>query len=190
LAIAYINHGYWYYVTGEIPERKDPAKTDQKILEQYDIGISKWARARRKKAGLANLQYLRYQRFFVILATSGKHVFFENEPNFKDVRKEPIKFRGYSIGYGFGQGKWHPSVRIELSRYKELKAYFEDIATHRSVDNLIKEFQSLRLLGYAPVRWQMFNILRAVNRKRKVTGFELVPYEAVHFKRPQVRPFD
>ena len=34
LAIAYINHGYWFYVTRTIPERKDLAKTDRKIIEQ------------------------------------------------------------------------------------------------------------------------------------------------------------
>jgi len=51
LAVAYINHGYWYYVTGNIPEHKDVEKVDRKLLEKYNIAISKWARARRKQQG-------------------------------------------------------------------------------------------------------------------------------------------
>ena len=189
-AISYVQHGYWFYVKGTIPDRKDPIKTDQKIIGQYQIGISKWARARRKQSGKANLQYLRYQNFFVIVATKGRNEFFEKENQVKDIRKTPLKFAGYSIGYRFGQGRFHASVRLELSRYKDLKAYFESRACHLSIDNLMREFQSLKLLGYAPVRWQMFNILRAVNRKRDLMGYEHVPKEAVYFVRYQVKPFE
>ncbi len=120
LAVAYIGHGYWYYVMGEIPAKKDPARTDRKIIEQYGVVLSKWARARRKQSGLANLQYLRHGHFFILVATAGRNEFFEKEPVIKDVRDEPIKFAGYSIGYGYGQGRWHPTVRIELRRYREL----------------------------------------------------------------------
>ena len=35
LAVAYINHGYWYYVTGSIPEHKDVQKVDEKLIEKY-----------------------------------------------------------------------------------------------------------------------------------------------------------
>ncbi|MFO1487666.1 MAG: hypothetical protein U1F65_04230 [Verrucomicrobiota bacterium] len=49
LAVGYISNGYYFYVTGVIPEQKDPANTDRKILEGYGIGVSKWIRARRKK---------------------------------------------------------------------------------------------------------------------------------------------
>ena len=56
LAVNYVARGYCFYVTGTIPEGKDPAKTDRKIIEQYGIDISKWARARRRKEGKANIQ--------------------------------------------------------------------------------------------------------------------------------------
>ncbi len=80
LAVAYVTHGYWFYVRGEIPERKDPAAVDQKLIERYGIAISKWARARRKRQGLANMQYLRHERTFVLLATKGQHEFFGKRP--------------------------------------------------------------------------------------------------------------
>ncbi len=33
LAVAYVRHGYWFYVKGEIPARKDPQKVDAKLME-------------------------------------------------------------------------------------------------------------------------------------------------------------
>ena len=47
------------------------------------------------------MQYLRYDRVFVILATHGKQHFFQDEP-FHDIREDPITFHGYSIGCGKG----------------------------------------------------------------------------------------
>ena len=72
LAVAYVANGYWFYVTGRVPDHKDPATVDAKIIRQYGIAVSKWTRTRRKRAGQANLQYLRYDRFFVIMATHGR----------------------------------------------------------------------------------------------------------------------
>src|SRR5262249_39364654 len=68
LAVHYMGHGYLFFVTGNIPEGKDPARTDAKILAQYPVALSRWAKARRKRAGLGNVHYMRYGRFFVILA--------------------------------------------------------------------------------------------------------------------------
>ena len=79
LAVGCVANGYYYYVTGVIPSNKPPAKTDCKILAAYDIDVSKWTRARRKRAGQANVQYLRYGRFYVIIATHGVQPFFSAE---------------------------------------------------------------------------------------------------------------
>ncbi len=51
LAVGYIAHGYYFYVRGHIPDHKDPAATDHKIIAQYAIDLSKWSRSRRKKGG-------------------------------------------------------------------------------------------------------------------------------------------
>jgi hypothetical protein len=100
LSVAYIGRGYLFYVGGDIPEGKDPRSADRKPIAKYGIGIGKTARARRKAAGLANVQYLRYVRFFVLLATHGKHVFFEEERKFiPDAREAAIKFGGYAVSY-------------------------------------------------------------------------------------------
>ncbi len=65
LACAYLRHGYVYFVRGEVPMGKDPRAVDAKLIGLHGIAVSKWQRARRKRAGLANLQYLRLGRTFV-----------------------------------------------------------------------------------------------------------------------------
>jgi len=187
LAVAYVGHGYWFYVIGEIPERKDPRGVDEKLIEKYGLGIGKATRARKKAAGLANIQYLRYRRAFVLLATPGKHPFFEEERKFiRDAREMPIKFAGYSISYRAG----HPHVRIEQCRYLELKGYLAEIAVHRTKERLEEEFRRLSFEPYAPVRSQLFGVLREVNRRRQMAQFEPVPASCIRVRRRVVGPFE
>jgi hypothetical protein len=187
LAVAYVGHGYFFYATGEIPERKEPRDVDARIIEKYGIAIGKAARARRKAAGLANLQYLRFGRRFVLLATHGRHVFFEQERQFiRDVREVPIKFAGYAISYRSG----HPHVRIEQERYLELKALLGELAVHRSREWLEAQFRRLPFEPYAPVRTQLHTILREINRRRGLARFEVLPASAIRVRRRVVGPFD
>jgi hypothetical protein len=121
LAVSYVKNGYWFYVSGTVPDKKDPRETDQKILKQYGIEVSKFTRARRKKAGAANLHYLRHGRFFVILATHGKHPFFTQERAcIRDARETPIRYEGYSVSFRAGSA----CVRLDRGTYLNLKAYF------------------------------------------------------------------
>ena len=186
LAVSYIRNGYFFYVTGCIPDRKDPRAVDRKFAELYDLSASKWARARRKRAGGANLQYIRFERFFIILATLGVHpLFSEERDTIRDARRVPIKYAGYSVGYRGGRA----SVRIDRGTELNLKAYFEDIATKRPADVLRRQLLGLPFSPYAPVRSQLFAILRAVNRARQVAGQEPVPNTAIRVRRVPVKTF-
>ena len=190
LAVSYIAHGYWFYVTGRIPEPKDPAAIDRKLIERYGLEVSKFTRARHKRLGQARVQYLRYDRFFVLIATHGEHSFFTAEAGqIRDVRQAPVHFQGYTIGCRHGQGQWHPSVRIEREVHRELKARCVAIALQRSVEELWREFQAIPFEPYAPVRDQLHSILRAVNRRRHAAGLEPVPFAALRWRRRLVRPF-
>lgn len=189
LAVGYVARGFYFYTTGTIRPSKDPAAVDAKLIDRYGIDVSKWQRARRKRAGIANLQYLRHERFFVIVATHGTHQFFGDEP-FRDIREDPIKFHGYSIGCGKGaDGRWHASVRIHADVYRGLKAFFLDLATHRSAEQLAGEFRRIRFAPFARVRRQMLNLLRAVNRARKTAGLEAVPISALRLRRRPIKVF-
>lgn len=187
LTVSYISRGYWFYVTGCVPEGKDPDLVDAKLVERYGIAISRWARARRKKAGLANVQYIRFRRFFVLLATHGQHRFFQDEgAAVYDARRRPITFWGYSVSYRKG----HPHVRIQQQDYAELKARMLERALEQKPDRVWAEFRSLPYEPYAPIRRQLLNILRAVNRRRKLAGLPLVPVTCIRMRRRICKPFE
>jgi len=193
LAVGYITKGYYFYVTGIIPEGKDPAKTDRKIMEAYGINVSKWTRTRRKKQGEANIHYLRYRGSYVIIANHGVHRFFAAEAKrLRDVRRCPISFMGYSIGCRPARGgqSLHASVRINRERYRALKERFHSAAIHHTVEELGRELRSLPFEPYAPVRGQLLCVRRAINRRRALAGLELVPISALRLHRSPVRPFD
>lgn len=185
LAVAYVANGYWFYVHGWIPLNKDPKAVDRKLIEKYDIDVSKWERARRKKANLANLHYLRHGRHFVLIATHGRHRFFDEEANIRDIRRMPFKLGGHSVSYRNG----HASVRIDRETYRRLKVYLTDLAPRRSAEHMIEEFRMLHFEPYAPIRRQLLNLLRAVNRTRKWAGLNAVPTSCLRLKRRIYKPF-
>lgn len=192
LAVGYITKGYYFYVAGVIPAHKNPALTDRKILSAYGIEVSKWTRARRKKEGFANVHYLRFENFYVIIANHGLHPFFADEARrLRDIRKSPIAFKSYSIGCrrARGGGAWHASVRIHRERERELNSYYQKYASLRSVVELYGELRSLPFEPYAPVRNQLRSLLRKINRRRSVAGLEAVPESAIRQFRSPVRPF-
>jgi hypothetical protein len=205
LSSNYLPHGYWFYVSGVVPEGKSVENIDRKLLTKYGINISRQSRARRKQAGLSNLHYLRFERFFLLLATHGKHCFFDEEGEaIRDVRRVPIKFQGYSVSVKRGQylakldpdepalpdGKYRVRVQIGRETYRDLKAYLLDLATHRSAETLGREFYNAPFEPYAPVRQQMLNLLRLVNKKRKEAGYELLSPTVLRYQRRIVRPFE
>jgi hypothetical protein len=186
LATSYLARGYVFYVTGTVPEHKSPAAVDAKLIARYDIVGSKWVRARKKEKGHASMAYLRYQRFFVLLATHGEHRFFLDEATqIRDARRIPIKFAGYALSYRGG----HAHVRIEQRRYNEIKAHLLDLARHRRPETVAAEFERLPFEPYAPVRRQLLCLLRAVNEVRKAAGFIPIDRACLCFKRHIYRPF-
>lgn len=187
VAVSYFGHGYWFYVTGHVPEGKDPGALDRKLIERYGIARSKWARARRKKAGGSNLQYIRYGRLFVLLATHGDHWFFKAEAKaIRDARKHPLKVGPYSISHRNG----HSCIRLELGEYRRLKARFLELAKHREGEGIFEAFCALPYQPYAPVRQQLLAVWRAVNRARAESGWSEVSIQCIPYRRRIVKPFE
>ena len=209
LASNYLAHGYFFYVTGRVPEGKSPEAIDRKILAKYGIELSPQQRSRRKAQGIANLQYLRFQNLFVIIATHGKHPFFETESNsIRDVRRVPLQFHGYSISVKRGgflkkgeEGedgemaatKDHRNrvhVLIGKEAYKLLEAELLDLAAHRTAEKLKWVFWNQPFEPYAPIRRQLLTLLRAMNNKRAAMGYERLPYSCIRYRRQIVKPFE
>ena len=204
LVSCYLPHGYWFYVSGVIPPGKDPADIDEKLLTKYGIGVSRTSRARRKAVGIANVHYVRYCRRFLLLATHGFHPFYDDEAkSIRDVRRIPIRFEGYSISVAKGgylkkpkegglpvrDTKWRVRVQIDSEMFKGLKAYFEDIALHRTARQLATELADLPFEPYAPVRRQQLNLIRYINRRRESANLAPLSFSALRYRRRIVRPF-
>ena len=205
LASCYLPHGYWFHVSGWIPKQKDYEAVDEKLLAKYGIGLSRQSRARRKQVGIANIHYLRHRQQFLLLATHGHHPFYDDEgDNTRDARKVPIKFAGYSITVKRGNfkkkatpnsqaipdNKYRVRVRIDEESYRDLLAYFLDIAQRRTAVQIADDLYHVPYEPYAPVRQQMLRILRLVNQSRKAAGLETLGYDVLRYRRKIVRPFE
>jgi len=206
LACNYLPHGYWFYVKGKIPEGKNAKLVDEKIVEKYEIDVSRQTRARRKSKGLSNLQYLRLGQDFVLVATKGRHLFFEEEGgSIRDVREQPIRFHGYSISVKRGDylrkeggdgpakrdGRFRSRVRVSRPVYLDWHAYFAEAAKHVQAERLARELYQFPYEPYAPVRKQVLRLVSVVNRVRKERGRRpLDPKRVVRYRRRIVRPFD
>lgn len=185
VAVNYVSKGYWFYVSGIVPEGKDPRAVAEKLIGKYGIAVSKFVRARRKVRGGANLQLILHGRIFLLLATMGTSPFFEEErTRIRDCREAPIKFASYSIGFHGG----HVQVRIERETEKDLKAFFKERALW-SQERLEREFWKLPFEPFAPVRRQILIMFNQVNRLRRTAGVEPLAVSCLRFKRRSCKPF-
>lgn len=186
VAVACVGKGYFYYVTGRVPDGKDARVVDLKLAGRYGATISKWSRYRRKRGGHANVRYLRHERFFVLFATDGVSPFFDHEADLiRDCRREPFKYGGYSVGSRSGR----VSVRIEPEQYLVLKAAFLELALRRPAERLGRMIATLPFEPYAPVRRQLFGLVRSINGVRRKAGLPPLPYDCIRTRRRIVKPF-
>lgn len=205
IATCLLRHGYVYFVQGVIPEGKDTQAIDAKLLAKYEVVQNEWTRARRKERGLANLQYLRFERTYVLMATAGYHPMkTEEQKQLRDIRERPIQIGGYSIYLKRGDfkrkgaddeqavrdDKWHARVLISQKRFRELRAYYLDIACRRSLDALVFDLNGLPFEPYKPVWRQLRKLVRLINKKRKAAGLATLPMTAVRWRRSIVKTFE
>ena len=185
VAVHYVARGYYFYVSGIVPEGKNPRAVAEKLIGKYGIAVSKFVRARRKLAGSANLQLILHGRIFLLLATHGEHPFFEEErTRIRDCREAPIKFASYAISFRGG----HVNVRIDRETERDLKAFFLDGALW-AAERLERLFCSLPFEPYAPVRRQLLVMLNQVNRARQTAGLQKIPSSCLRLRRKPRRPF-
>jgi hypothetical protein len=187
LAVCLLPTGYHFYTAGTIPPHKDPTAVDAKLLDRYAIAASRHAKYRQSKAGFAKVQYLRCGSFFVLVATLGVHPIFGMEAdNLKDFRRNGLRFADHLVTIRNG----HSRVSIAPEKYREVKRWFVDRALKRTAGELLGDFQALPFESYSGVVAQLFNILRAVNRRRKAAGLKPLPWEpCIRVKRRKVKVF-
>ncbi len=202
-----IRHGYRFYMTGEVKPGRDLEVFDDVMQQKFNYRMSRSERNRRKSAvgpdgnrlGLANVHYLRFERFWILIATPGIHPFFDAHTKksrngeiitryFRDVHRDPIFFQGYSIRYAEGdylpRAKWkNPNrpehdtkrrvrVRIAESEYTTIKADFIERAKSAawSPEALEAAVWNLPYLPFRPVREQLWKLVYWMNQARKRRG--------------------
>jgi hypothetical protein len=175
LACNLINRGYWWYYFGRIPWYKDPHAVDAKLAELYELTLDKFARARRKKKGLANAAYIRHERQFVLICTEGPHRLREDH-KLIDIRLRPIHFHGYSIGCGRGgDGRYHASVRIHDAAFLELKEIHLTSAATEPPHAVVERFSRISFQPYARVRRQLMGLWRSMDQWRAIAQLDPLP---------------
>lgn len=167
LAVNLVPNGYWFYVAGCIPADKDPLAVDAKFIERYALTQSKHVRYRRRLAGHASVAYVRFRQEFILLATHGEHVFFEREAGqIHDLRRRPVRFHGYSIGYR----NEHASVRIHAQEFARLRVEVERGAARWTEQRQFEAIERLPYERYAPIRQQIRSLHRLATRQRQRAG--------------------
>ena len=169
----YLRYGYSRYAVREIPEGKDLASIDEKILKNYKVTYRHMARARRKKKGLANVVYVRFGQTFILMATSGEHAAFNNIVS-HDFREAPFHFSGYSIGIKNNK----PHIIIEPKRFERIHKRAHKIALHNSgkVTAYLHSMSPFRFAGVNDQRWKLF---LEVNKRRKVARISRIKWGEV-----------
>ena len=193
LACNYLPHGRVYYSDWVIGRGKDVRAVDEKMVSMYGLGGSRATRWRKRvRDGEPSVHYLRHGRKCLLVATGpeGSHLFFENEP-YKDIRRQPFEYAGYSVTYGKGgDRREHALVWIERRRFETLRSRFvEQLALRCSCDELIGAFDGIPYVRYRPVRDQVLHILKHTNRRRRSAGLQLVDRASIDLKRRFVQGY-
>ena len=186
-----ISKGYRYYFVGRIDDPVKRVVRDSRMLEYYDADLPKWTRERRRQRGDANFRYLRFEEWFIVLATEGRAERFwrEDRDRVRDVRNTPIRFKGYSIS--FRQGgfkKLSPDERHWRSemwtKYRVARERGEDGIAPPPADRDMKWHVRVQLdfETYAGVKAYFLNI--AVHREanfiaQEFFGLVFQPYRPV-----------
>lgn len=187
--VRYVAAGHYFYVRVLIPEGKDAAAVDAKLLARYDVKKKRWQRKRRYLKRTASIHYLRCNRCAVLMLTKGNHEQFyqDHASSVRDIRRQALKVFGYSIRYGVSTTTKNPKILVRLDQQKcrEVRAHFMTICTWNSFRDprrLEREFARLPYQPYGPVFLQLHSIWKAANRSRRRRGFEPLAFACLRNK--------
>lgn len=85
--------------------------------------------------------------------------------------------------------RWVARVVINDERFRMLEAELLGMATHRTADYLAMKFSCVPFLPYAPVKLQLKQLLRHVNKARQHVGYERVPIDCIRYRKKMTSPY-
>jgi hypothetical protein len=168
VAMGGFRFGYVRYAVRDIPDGKDLAVIDRKLLDTYGVTRCRMKRLRDRRRGIASVQYVRCDRTFILMATKGDHTAFSKVCSF-DARISPLHFGGYSIGFS-GDAV---SVRVAQDEWQPVYARLIASAL-RDKQSVEQKFSSLSYCKFPGVLAQLRSAERMINQKRRIAGLETV----------------
>jgi hypothetical protein len=183
-----VGNGHYFYFSHLLDDQHDPTRLDQKIVDQWKLDVPYWKRTAKYRRGLPSIHYLRYGRFYVLLASKGRldgesHPFFVEYP-LMDIRRHSLHCFGYGVRYALSRatGKRQIFVRLEKEARQHLRTDLVRKCTSQrygSRDALEEEVRTLPYQWYQPVRTQLKTILREVNKVRRRSGLSQIRFDCV-----------
>jgi hypothetical protein len=119
-----IAQGYWYFSQFQYPLKKENKweKIDLKLLRKYPCAISKDKRYRRKKKGLANYRFFRWQSQAIFLRTEGILEDVKDDENWKKLEgKEKIVVQVGQLEFEIRSINKKTSIKLSRESYRSIK---------------------------------------------------------------------
>ncbi len=143
------SHGYYFYSLTIYPEKKRDKwqKIDEKLIEKYPIlSLSKYQRARRKRASLLNARIIRYGQFMLLQATSGKDdIGLKTEEAFEDIRKKSLVLSNLygTLSFRIGKKEKGYTVYFEKAYWRDIKSYWAEKALKADIKQIEQEWKKM-----------------------------------------------
>ena len=175
-----VSKGYIYYSVGEIPLTKasKARSIDKKIIDKYNMDLSKHQRSRRKKKKLANFYYLRWKNQFIILHTEGEidesvkidDVFFNIKKKSKRGNKIKINIgKELILNVVLVNGK--ATVMLDKSTFKDVKTELDELVKNKQIGKLYKRFNMLNYIpAWSGIVKQKFLLQEEIYKSAKKYG--------------------
>lgn len=169
--------GYVFYSSFVIPADKDPETVDAKIILLYLTNLPRHTVARRKKAGLAAVKYIRCGNIGYLFATHGRSEFFTRETGKRCSFDTPFTVAGYAVSVNRENGKVRVSLHREYQR--RLKRFITTWGHRRGAEWWVQWFNRSYFFQYAGVRDNLFGMIKLLNANRRDFKLEPVPWEPI-----------
>ncbi len=193
LAYAYIVYGYRFYVTGVVPGRLTPTELDVRLIEKFDLDISRNQRSNQRAAGDGSIHYLRRDRFWALISTparNGNQFFIQNtEPKtgqhlWHDVWTRAITFHGYAVRAPAGK----LLIKVEQREFKRLKNELLELAKFVPAERLTTIIrQRFHYEQYPGVQEQLYRLVECLNQRLKRSGLGRIEFSQLKRGRKVVR---
>lgn len=179
LVLNHAGHGYVEYSAFMIPDKKmvKAECIDRKILQKYqEAGYNKDQRYRHKKAGQANMAYLRWHNIGVLMRTEGEFKERPDADKFLRLDAEPLIFAvGTMIEIKIAKAKAGRNYTAFISKksYREIKALLRDHIRHRRPAVAEEYWNRLRgLPAFSGILEQTRELTKWIKKECKLAGLK------------------